>query len=250
MLLAHERTGSGPGLVLIHGITERHDSWRPLIDPFAEHYDVVAVDLRGHGESPTGDGYDPLTLAADVHETISSLGMNHPLVIGHSLGGVVASAYATVARPRAIINVDQPLRLAAFKEALGQLEPMLRGDEASFEMALGMVFDSMMGPLPADEAARIVALRHARQDVVLAIWGTIFDSSTNELDTIVESLISAVTVPYLSLHGIDPGEGYTSWLRRLMPSATVEVWPDQGHYPHLVQPTRFIERVVDFDNLR
>ena len=50
----------GPGLVLIHGITERHESWRPLIDSFAEQYDVVAVDLRGHGDSPTGDGYDPI----------------------------------------------------------------------------------------------------------------------------------------------------------------------------------------------
>jgi pimeloyl-ACP methyl ester carboxylesterase len=83
----------------------------------------------------------------------------------------------------------------------------------------------------------------------MGIWATVFDSTTDELDATVEGLIGAVTVPYLSLHGIDPGEGYTTWLRRLMPSATVEVWPDQGHYPHLVQPARFLERVVDFDHL-
>jgi pimeloyl-ACP methyl ester carboxylesterase len=249
MLLAHERSGSGPALILIHGITECRELWRPLIEPLAQQYDVLAVDLRGHGDSSLGDAYDPVTLAADVHETASSLDITNPLVIGHSLGGVVASAYATVARPRAIINVDQPLKLADFKAALGELEPMLRGDEASFQTAIGLIFDAMLGPLPADEVARIGALRHARQDVVLAIWGTVFDSSTGELDEIVEALVAAVTVPYLSLHGIDPGEGYTSWLRRLMPSATVEVWPDQGHYPHLIQPTRFLERVVDFDHL-
>jgi pimeloyl-ACP methyl ester carboxylesterase len=249
MLLAHERSGSGPALILIHGITESRESWRPLIEPLAEQYDVLAVDLRGHGDSPVGDVYDPVTLATDVHETASSLGITNPLVIGHSLGGVVASSYAAVARPRAIINVDQPLRLADFKAALGQLESMLRGDQGSFDTAIGMIFDSMVGPLPADEAGRIGAIRQARQDVVLGIWGTVFDLSSGELDGIVESLISAVTVPYLSLHGIDPGEGYTSWLRRLMPSATVEVWPDQGHYPHLIHPTRFIERVVDFDHL-
>ena len=107
----------------------------------------------------------------------------------------------------------------------------------------------MIGPLPAAEAARIGGLRHARQDVVLGIWGTVFDLSTGELDALVEGLVASVTVPYLSLHGVDPGESYTSWLRRLMPSATVEVWPDQGHYPHLMQPSRFLERVVDFDHL-
>lgn len=250
MLLAHERSGAGPALVLIHGITESRESWRPLIEPLADGYDVLAVDLRGHGASPTGDVYDPITLATDVHETVTAAGMTAPLVIGHSLGGVVASAYAAVARPRAVINVDQPLKLADFKAALSQLEPMLRGDEASFHAAIDMVFASMVGPLPADEAARVNALRRARQDVVLGIWGTVFESTADELDATIEALVGAVTVPYLSLHGIDPGEAYTTWLRRLMPSATVEVWRDQGHYPHLVHPTRFLERVSDFDHLR
>jgi pimeloyl-ACP methyl ester carboxylesterase len=250
MHLAHERTGEGPALVLIHGITESRESWRPLMAPLAQEYDVIAVDLRGHGQSPMGDAYDPLTLATDVHETVEALGITGALVIGHSLGGVVASAYAAIARPRAVINVDQPLKLADFKGALGQLEPMLRGDTASFETAIGMIFDSMMGALPDDEVTRVAAIRKPRQQVVLGIWNTVFDSSADELDATVEALVGAVTVPYLSLHGIDPGEGYTTWLRRLMPSATVEVWPDQGHYPHLVHTTRFLERVVDFDHLR
>lgn len=249
MHLAHERTGDGPALVLIHGITECRESWRPLIAPLAEQYDVVAVDLRGHGESPTGDVYDPLTLATDVHETVESLGMSNALVIGHSLGGVVASAYAAIARPRAVINVDQPLKLADFKDALGQLEPMLRGDAGAFQMAIGMIFDSMVGALPPDEAARIGGLRRPDQQVVLGIWSTVFESTADELDATMEGLVGSLTVPYLSLHGIDPGEAYTTWLRRLMPSATVEVWPEQGHYPHLVHPGRFIERVVDFDHL-
>jgi pimeloyl-ACP methyl ester carboxylesterase len=249
MILANERTGSGPALVLIHGISERRDLWLPLIPQLADDYDVVAVDLRGHGDSASGDAYDPVTLANDVFETVESLGMTNPLVIGHSLGGVVASAYGLVARPRAIINVDQPLKLSDFKAVLGQLEPMLRGDKASFDTAIDMIFDSMMGPLPADEVARVQALRTPRQDVVMAIWGTVFDSTEDELDATVQALVSGVTVPYLSLHGIDPGKGYTTWLQHLMPSATVEVWPDQGHYPHLVQPTRFLERVVDFDHL-
>jgi pimeloyl-ACP methyl ester carboxylesterase len=171
-------------------------------------------------------------------------------VVGHSLGGIVASAYAAVARPRAVVNVDQPLRLADFKAGLEQLEPMLRGDDASFRTAIDLVFQSMMGPLGADEVERVGALRRADQSVVLGIWGTVFESTPEELDATVAALAGAITVPYLSLHGIDPGEQYTHWLRKLVPSATVEVWPEQGHYPHLIHRDRFVERVVDFDALR
>ena len=250
MHLAHERIGNGPSLVLIHGITECRETWRPLIEPLAARYDVIAVDLRGHGESPTGDGYDPITLATDVAETLDHLGVYTPLVVGHSLGGVVASAFAAVARPRSIVNVDQPLRLADFKETLGQLEPLLKGDQASFDEAIGMIFDAMAGPLPADEAARIAGLRRADQSVVLGVWGQVFDSTPVELDATVAALAATITVPYLSLHGIDPGEQYPHWLRHLVPTATVEVWRDQGHYLHLIHPDRFVERVIDFDELR
>jgi pimeloyl-ACP methyl ester carboxylesterase len=124
---------------------------------------------------------------------------------------------------------------------------MLRGDTASFEQAISLMFASMVGPLDPDEVARVEALRRPQQDVVLGIWGAVLESSPEQLDSMIEGMIGALTVPYLSLHGIDPGEGYTTWLMRLLPTAAVEVWPDQGHYPHLVQPRRFLERVLDFD---
>lgn len=250
MQLAHDRTGAGPALVLIHGITESRRSWDPVVEALAASYEVLSVDLRGHGESDPGDAYDPISMATDVAETVAAAGLQTPLVVGHSLGGVVASAFAAVARPRAVVNVDQPLRLADFKAQLGQLEPMLRGDETSFRQAIELVFQSMNGPLPDAEVARIGALRRADQAVVLGVWGTVFDSTPDELDATVAALAGAITVPYLSLHGVDPGEAYTHWLRQLVPSATVEVWPEQGHYPHLVHPARFVERVVDFDHLR
>lgn len=250
MHLDHDRTGSGPALVLVHGITESRATWQPLLPMLAEEFDVVAVDLRGHGRSPRAAAYDPVSMATDLAETLDELGVTHPLVVGHSLGGVVATAFAAIARPRAVVNVDQPLRLAVFKETLGQLEPMLRGDAASFRAAIDLVFASMRGPLPDDEVARVEGARRADQQVVLGVWGTVFESTADELDATVAGLAGAVTVPYLSLHGIDPGEEYTAWLRGLVPTATVEVWPEQGHYPHLVHPARFVERIVDFDRLR
>ncbi|MDO9173328.1 MAG: alpha/beta hydrolase [Actinomycetota bacterium] len=249
MLLAHEVHGSAddPALVLIHGITDSRHMWRPLLPALAAHHRVVAVDLRGHGESPTGDAYDPISYASDVVETAAAAGVHDAVVVGHSLGGVVASAYAAIAPCRAVMNVDQPLQLSSFKDALGMIEPMLKGDRESFDQALELMFGAMDGPLSASEQARLREHRRADQQVVLATWASVFDSTPAELDATVEALASAITVPYLSLHGMDPGPDYGAWLTRLVPTATVELWPDLGHYVQLVEPDRFLARLAEFE---
>jgi pimeloyl-ACP methyl ester carboxylesterase len=249
MQLAHELIGhhDASPVVLIHGITECHQSWGALLPALAVDHLVLAVDLRGHGRSGFEDPYDPMSYAADVVDTAAALGMRRPLVIGHSLGGIVATAYAAQAACRGVINVDQPLQLSAFKDGLMQLEPMLTGDDEAFHTAIGLVFDSMRGALPQREADRIGALRRPNQAVVLGTWDAVLHSSIDELDATVDALAGAVTVPYLALHGIDPGPGYAEWLTARIPSATVEVWADMGHYPHLVDPDRFLQRVAAFE---
>ena len=249
MLLAHELIGHAhdPAIVLIHGITDSRHAWHPLLHSLAAHQLVLAVDLRGHGESDSDVGYDPISYATDVVETASALGVNDALVVGHSLGGVVASAFAAIAPCRAVINIDQSLRLSAFKAALEQLEPMLKGDDESFQQALELMFTAMDGPLSASEQARLREHRRADQAVVLATWAAVFESTEAELDATVEALAGGITVPYLALHGIDPGPDYGPWLQHLVPTATVEVWPDMGHYLHLVDPARFLARLAEFE---
>ena len=249
MQLAHELVGNHDGspVILIHGITECHQSWGGLLHSLAKDHLVLAVDLRGHGQSEFDDPYDPMSYAADVVDTATALGMRRPLVIGHSLGGIVATAFAAQTPCRGVVNVDQPLQLSAFKEGLMQLEPMLTGDDASFQTAIGLVFDGMRGALPQHEVDRIGSLRRANQAVVLGTWDSVLHSSIEELDATVDALAGAVTVPYLAIHGIDPGPGYAEWLRARIPTSVVEVWADMGHYPHLVDPDRFLQRVAAFE---
>lgn len=250
MQLAHELIGRAhdPAVVLIHGITENHRTWHPLLSSLAKGREVLAVDLRGHGDSDHSDPYDPITYATDVVETVTALGLKDPLVVGHSLGGVVASAYAAIAPCVGVVNVDQSLRLADFQALLQQLSPMLEGRHAEFQQAIDMVFASMMGALPEREVQRVSALRDpADQQVVLGTWDAVLHQSGEELDATVEALAGAITVPYLAIHGIDPGPGYAEWLTGLVPTATVEVWPDLGHYPHLCEPQRFVRRLAEFE---
>ena len=82
---------------------------------------------------------------------------------------------------------------------------------------------------------------------MLGIWGTVFDSTPEELDAQVDALVGGITEPYLALHGTDPGVDYANWLLDSMQTSVFEVWDDLGHYPHLVMPDTFIERVIEFD---
>ncbi len=247
-LLTYDIAGSGPPLILVHGITESGRTWDPLLGALTRNHRVVTVDLRGHGRSGSAPPYDLATFAADVNSIALSAGMGpETVLVGHSLGGLVVTAYAAAFACRAVVNVDQPLDLVGFQTAVNELAPMLQGDEATFRQTILAVFDSMRGPLSDADSARIASIRRPIQAIVLGIWAPLIGPSTAELDALVRSFGSAVAVPYLALHGIDPGPDYRAWLTELIPTAIVEIWPDHGHYPHLVDSPRFLQRLAEFE---
>jgi pimeloyl-ACP methyl ester carboxylesterase len=244
--IAYAVTGDGPPIVLLHGITESRGSWDPLIGPLARGHRVVAVDLRGHGEFDRHPPYDVLTMAADVHAVVDAAGAGDPLLVGHSLGGAVVTVYAAAYPARGVVNVDQPLEMSGFQALLEPLEPVLRGDDSGFQALMQQIFESLYGALPADERARIMSHTHPEQDVVLGVWDFVLTATPEEMDELITSTARMITAPYLALHGDDPGEHYAAWLQSVVSTASFELWPDLGHYPHLVEPERFMQRVEGF----
>ena len=245
--IAYEVTGSGPALVLVHGITDSHRAWDPLVPELATDHQVIAVDLRGHGASARVPPYEPITLANDVQVVVDAIGVDAPMLVGHSLGGVVVSAYAAFHPARKVLNIDQALELSGFKDALASVEPMLRGSDAEFQAVMSSLTDMLFGPLGASERERLNAQASPEHDVVLGVWSTVLESSAEELDTLLHDMAGTITAPYLALHGNDPGPDYPAYLKSLIPQAEIEVWPGLGHFPHLVEPERFLARLRSFE---
>jgi pimeloyl-ACP methyl ester carboxylesterase len=244
--IAYDVTGSGPAVVLVHGITQCRQMWDPLVADLATDHTVIAIDMRGHGESSLASTYDAPSMAHDVAAVLADLDVAAPLVVGHSMGGIVVTAFAAQHACRGVLNIDQSIALGDFQGLVRSVEPMLRGPE--FDELVSSFIDGMQGPLSEAEAARIAALRHPIQAVVLGVWAPALELSADELDALVRTLAADVRVPYLALHGGDPGSDYGEWLQQLIPTATVEVWDDAGHYPHLVHPARFLDRLRAFES--
>jgi len=242
-MLHCQATGQGPLVVLLHGISEDSTSWEPVIGPLATTHRVLALDLRGHGRSPAHPPYDMLTLVQDVHTTLDAVAPHEPpLIVGHSLGAMVATVYAAMHPVRAVVNIDQSLDLSLMRQTALDMLPKLR--TAQFADALDALFTELeAGALSPAESARLSGLRRYDLDVVLGIWGDLQEATPAELRDLATGLISAINEPYLALHGSEPGPQYRAWLAATQPSITVEAWPDCGHYPHLVHPDLFAARV-------
>ncbi len=130
--LYYERAGSGrPELLFVHGWCCDHTAFRPQFEHFAQSQTVTALDLRGCGRSdrPTG-GYSIPELADDVAAFCGAIGVLRPVVVGHSLGGMIGVELTTrePALPSALVLVDPgpidplPETVEAFRTFAEQLE--------------------------------------------------------------------------------------------------------------------------------
>lgn len=86
-MLEHTRTGSGPPIVLLHGIGLDREVWGPVVPLLARGHEVVAVDLPGFGASPPLSGTPTVEALAGA---VEELGLERPHVAGNSLGGGIA----------------------------------------------------------------------------------------------------------------------------------------------------------------
>jgi len=106
--------GSGPPLVLVHGIGAARDAWRFMTPKLKDHFTVISYDLRGHGVSPMPDGEFGIDeLVADLERVRERSGFDTVNIAGHSLGGQIGPAYAR-AFPHRVLKLGL-LSTAAFR---------------------------------------------------------------------------------------------------------------------------------------
>jgi pimeloyl-ACP methyl ester carboxylesterase len=101
-MLAYDRTGTGPTVLLLHGTNSSRSIWKPLLPRLSAERDVLAVDLPGHGQSPQSS-FTPPAWAEDLAAFLDELGLGRVIVVGHSSGGWTALELAKRGRARAVL---------------------------------------------------------------------------------------------------------------------------------------------------
>ncbi|WP_428239800.1 alpha/beta fold hydrolase [Gynuella sp.] len=89
-MLFYREQGQGPALVVMHGLFGSSDNWNSLTKHFSDRYRVISVDMRNHGQSFHSNEMSYVTMANDIQQLIASLGLERPVILGHSMGGKVA----------------------------------------------------------------------------------------------------------------------------------------------------------------
>jgi pimeloyl-ACP methyl ester carboxylesterase len=259
--LAYQEHGIGPPLVLIHGLGASRFTWRYLIGPLAHQRKVIAVDLKGFGESPKPqDGrYSVYDQAAHVIHLIKRLDLKNITLIGHSFGGGVALAAAlrlieeperldclillsTVAYEQRFPTFVRLLRAPLIGPMLARLVP------ASYQVRWVLrqaYYDKKRIEEPA-VATYTAALRlpGARQ----ALIATARQIVPVDLDELIKHYPS-LAVPNLILWGrkdtITP-LSIGKRIHRALPESTLAIINDTGHIPQEEKSSATLARIQAF----
>jgi pimeloyl-ACP methyl ester carboxylesterase len=240
--LAYETTGSGePSMVFVHGWCCDRSFFAPQIAHFAAKRAVAALDLRGHGHSqppPSGE-YDVAGFAEDVLAVSDDAGLDRPIVVGHSLGGLVALACA--ARPdrvRAAVMVDPALDLDGPRTSSLQAAFAADVDGSRRTRFVSKLFH------PADAVRReeiVSAVPGAASPTqAAAVWRAIDDFDARHA-------LGQVEVPLLSISSQPQVD-----LRQWCPTVVVGQTVGAGHFHQLEVPDQvnpMIERFLTINDL-
>jgi pimeloyl-ACP methyl ester carboxylesterase len=218
---------AGRPVVLLHGPMFDRTMWWPVAAELADDCTVVAVDLPGHGGSPSRSSYQPAELVADLARLIADLGRRQaPIVVGHSVSALLACLFGGHIRVRATVAVTQSL----------DIRPLAGGLSDSGNLR-GLLPDARPDTVPA--AYRDLATPDPDDRRLAAYLGWMADRTPQEVQRVVSDALRRIHTPHLSVFGDRPAHGYPEWLRHLVPSSRCVVYPHTGLFPHLHDVDRF-----------
>ena len=242
--LAYEDHGAGAPVVLRHGLTFDRTTWRPITERLGDGVRSVAIDLPGHGDS-AGSARSLLEVGDVAHALVVELGIERPIVVGHSISGAIASIYAATYPVRGVVNVDNPVDIRPFARLVRRLAPALNG--AAFWSAFEPLQQSMrLDLIPAQLRPRVRAAQTVRPEVILGYWDQILRTDPEELQAWIERSMQRLDAPYLAIFGRELGPAERDHMVRAISGLQLEEWPGSGHFVHLSNIERFTARLRTF----
>ncbi len=261
--ISYRIAGQGPVVLLVHGIAGNALTWTAVQERLGVHFTTIAPDLPGHGVSdkPAGD-YSLGSLASALRDLLLALGYERATVLGHSLGGGIAMqfAYQFPERTERLVLVSsgglgQDVNLILRAACLPGADLFLATVAGPLAAAGSRVASTLgrLGWRPAPDLQEVAsgfssladtATRMAFLHTLRGVVGT----AGQRVDA-TNRLYLAADVPTLLLWGEnDPiiPVRHAAEAHERMPGSRLVTFAGAGHMPHLDEPMRFTDALLDF----
>lgn len=251
MKLFFREMGQGPDLIILHGLFGSSDNWISVAKILANDYRVILPDARNHGQSPFSPLHNYTVMSEDLKELITSLNLQHPLVIGHSMGGKILmkflSLYPGVVSKAVVADISPRYYTKHHDHILKGLASISVQTLESRQVA-----DQLLSEYIQEVGERQFLLKNLYRDETGQFhWRINLEVLTKEIENIGEGLSenTRVETPVLFLHG-----GASNYLtERDMPLISqifstyqVQMINGAGHWLHAEKPQEFIQDVITF----
>lgn len=263
---AFRMAGSGPVVVLLHGVGDSSTTWEPVHAKLAQRFTVIAPDLLGHGESdkPRAD-YSLAAFANGLRDLLTVLEIDRVTLVGHSLGGGVAAQFAyqhpqfverivLVSAGGVTKDVSIALRAAAMPlgaEALSVLR--VPGAVPALQLAsraLGSVVGSTRFTRDVSSLPRLVngLSKPGAVEAFARTLRSVVDTQ-GQFVTMLDRTYLMEGLPVQIIWGEDDliiPVSHARLAHRQIPGSQMEIFEKSGHMPHGDHPDRFVETVLQF----
>src|SRR5215208_589201 len=262
--VSYRTAGSGPALLLLHGITNSSETWERAASLLSGRFTLIAPDLLGHGDSATPRGdYSLGAHASGARDVANALGHERVTVVGHSLGGGIAMqfAYLFPERTERLVLVSSGglgrdvhllLRAASLPGADYVLPALTSRRLVGLGRSVGGLLRRLQ--LAPNEDVDVLARGFASLDnagsrqAFLHTVRSVIEPGGQRVSA-QERLALAALLPTLIVWGerdsiIPVAHGAEA--HEAIPGSRFEVFPGAGHMPHDADPERFAALLIDF----
>jgi pimeloyl-ACP methyl ester carboxylesterase len=253
MRLHYVTLGSGPPLIILHGLFGSGDNWQRVAGRLAAKHEVFLLDQRNHGLSPHTTLMDYSMMAEDVAEFMRDHGQNHATLLGHSMGGKTAMQLALdhpeLVERLIVVDIAPRAYSATHREildALLSLDPTVFANRQQMEAALA--------PAIPDLGVRRFLLKSvARRADGKFEWKLNLPALSNNYSALGQGVSG--TRPFAGPALFVAGEKSkyireSDWtaIRQLFPRAEGKTVGGAGHWVHADAPDAFLKTVEEFLN--